>query len=196
MHFLRHSLKKKVSHCLGSGYCGLDLIEKASTSRWQWCCKTPTHFCYYYFNEKVYVLISYTCLSSACTSNHFIVMLFNSISRWKLTWHCCLYHVQRLALKRLIDISMGVITPLSEQLTKPLPNAMVLVNLKELSSGAYKLLPEGTSCTKKFSELSELSILSSHGLVTIAYTMLTLPLRHTVGFVCSWRWTLWRSGNP
>nr|AEM42998.1 4-hydroxy-3-methylbut-2-en-1-yl diphosphate synthase [Siraitia grosvenorii] len=50
----------------------------------------------------------------------------------------------RLALKRLIDISMGVITPLSEQLTKPLPNAMVLVNLKELSSGAHKLLPDGT----------------------------------------------------
>ncbi|KAE8732986.1 4-hydroxy-3-methylbut-2-en-1-yl diphosphate synthase (ferredoxin) [Hibiscus syriacus] len=33
----------------------------------------------------------------------------------------------RLALKRLIDISMGVLTPLSEQLTKPLPNAIVLV---------------------------------------------------------------------
>lgn len=55
-------------------------------------------------------------------------------------------HGQRLALKRLIDISMGVITPLSEQLTKPLPNAMVLVNLKELSSGAYKLLPDGMLC--------------------------------------------------
>ena len=50
----------------------------------------------------------------------------------------------RLSLKRLIDISMGVITPLSEQLTKPLPHAMVLVNLKEISSGAYKLLPGGT----------------------------------------------------
>ncbi|MQM09920.1 hypothetical protein Taro_042804 [Colocasia esculenta] len=50
----------------------------------------------------------------------------------------------RLALKRLIDISMGVLTPLSEQLTKPLPNAIVLVNLKELTSGAYKLLPEGS----------------------------------------------------
>ncbi|XP_075112410.1 4-hydroxy-3-methylbut-2-en-1-yl diphosphate synthase (ferredoxin), chloroplastic-like [Nicotiana tabacum] len=50
----------------------------------------------------------------------------------------------RLALKRLVDISMGVITPLSEQLTKPLPNAMVLVTLKELSGGAQKLLPEGT----------------------------------------------------
>lgn len=50
----------------------------------------------------------------------------------------------RLALKRLIEISMGVIVPLSEQLTKPLPNAMVLVTLKELSSGAHKLLPEGT----------------------------------------------------
>ncbi|KAJ8497614.1 hypothetical protein OPV22_008166 [Ensete ventricosum] len=50
----------------------------------------------------------------------------------------------RLALKRLIEISMGVVTPLSEQLTKPLPNAIVLVNLKQLSTGAYKLLPEGT----------------------------------------------------
>nr|ADX06907.1 1-hydroxy-2-methyl-2-(E)-butenyl-4-diphosphate synthase [Rauvolfia verticillata] len=50
----------------------------------------------------------------------------------------------RLALKRLIDISMGVVTPLSEQLTKPLLNAIVLVTLKELSSGAHKLLPEGT----------------------------------------------------
>lgn len=50
---------------------------------------------------------------------------------------------QRLALKRLIDVSMGVITPLSEQLIKPLPNAIVLLNLKELSSNAHKLLPEG-----------------------------------------------------
>eukprot|EP00262_Sarcandra_glabra_P007287 TRINITY_DN19_c0_g1_i1.p1 TRINITY_DN19_c0_g1~~TRINITY_DN19_c0_g1_i1.p1 ORF type:complete len:746 (-),score=162.74 TRINITY_DN19_c0_g1_i1:436-2673(-) len=50
----------------------------------------------------------------------------------------------RLALKRLIDISMGVLTPLSEQLTKSLPNAIVLVNLKELSTGAHKLLPQGT----------------------------------------------------
>ncbi|XP_022970456.1 4-hydroxy-3-methylbut-2-en-1-yl diphosphate synthase (ferredoxin), chloroplastic [Cucurbita maxima] len=50
----------------------------------------------------------------------------------------------RLALKRLIDISMGIITPLSEQLTKPLPNAMALVTLKELSTGVHKLLPDGT----------------------------------------------------
>ncbi|KAH7691470.1 4-hydroxy-3-methylbut-2-en-1-yl diphosphate synthase bacterial-type protein [Dioscorea alata] len=50
----------------------------------------------------------------------------------------------RLALKRLVDISMGILTPLSEQLTKPLPHAIALVNLKELSSGAHKLLPEGT----------------------------------------------------
>ncbi|KAK4760592.1 hypothetical protein SAY87_005485 [Trapa incisa] len=50
----------------------------------------------------------------------------------------------RLALKRLIDVSLGVITPLEEQFTKPLPNALVLVNLKELSSDAFKLLPEGT----------------------------------------------------
>ncbi|XP_078427921.1 4-hydroxy-3-methylbut-2-enyl diphosphate synthase [Wolffia australiana] len=50
----------------------------------------------------------------------------------------------RLALKRLVDVSMGVVTPLSEQLTKPLPHAISLVNLKELSSGAHKLLPEGS----------------------------------------------------
>jgi (E)-4-hydroxy-3-methylbut-2-enyl-diphosphate synthase len=50
----------------------------------------------------------------------------------------------RLALKRLVDISMGVLTPLSEQLTKPLPHAIALVNVDELSSGAHKLLPEGT----------------------------------------------------
>ncbi|KAL9274459.1 4-hydroxy-3-methylbut-2-en-1-yl diphosphate synthase (ferredoxin), chloroplastic-like protein [Drosera capensis] len=50
----------------------------------------------------------------------------------------------RRALKRLIDISMGVITTLSEQLTKPLPNAIVLVNLMELSTGTYKLLPAST----------------------------------------------------
>ncbi|KAH9660835.1 4-hydroxy-3-methylbut-2-en-1-yl diphosphate synthase (ferredoxin) [Citrus sinensis] len=31
-----------------------------------------------------------------------------------------------------------------DALTKPLPHAMVLVNLQELSTGAYKLLPEGT----------------------------------------------------
>lgn len=58
------------------------------------------------------------------------------------------YHCQRLALKRLIDVSIGVITPLSEQLTKPIPNAMALVNLKELSTGAHKLLPAGISQPK------------------------------------------------
>ncbi|KAL4304140.1 hypothetical protein GQ457_10G010950 [Hibiscus cannabinus] len=51
---------------------------------------------------------------------------------------------KRLAPKRLIDIGMGIITPLSEQLRKPLPNAIALVNLKELSTRVYKLLPEGT----------------------------------------------------
>ncbi|KAK1381346.1 (E)-4-hydroxy-3-methylbut-2-enyl diphosphate synthase [Heracleum sosnowskyi] len=53
-------------------------------------------------------------------------------------------HYQRLALRRLVDVSMGVITPLSEQLTKPLPNAIVLATLQELSTGADKLLPKGT----------------------------------------------------
>ncbi|KAM3242084.1 hypothetical protein ACQJBY_054655 [Aegilops geniculata] len=52
--------------------------------------------------------------------------------------------LKRLALKRLVDISMGVLTPLPEQSTKPLPHAIVLVTLDELSSDAKKLLPEGT----------------------------------------------------
>lgn len=45
---------------------------------------------------------------------------------------------------------MGVIVPLSEQLTKPLPNAIVLVNLKELSAGADKLLPQGAILSALF----------------------------------------------
>lgn len=50
---------------------------------------------------------------------------------------------QRLALKRLTDIGMGVLTPLAEQLAKPLPHAMVLVTLDEISSGAHNKLPAG-----------------------------------------------------
>ncbi|WVY99351.1 hypothetical protein V8G54_025421 [Vigna mungo] len=70
----------------------------------------------------------------------------------------------RLALKRLVDISMGVITPLSEQLTKPLPNALVLVNLKELSTGAYKLLPQAKGGSDNiFSQ----STSNSHDLISI-----------------------------
>ncbi|KAA3468804.1 4-hydroxy-3-methylbut-2-en-1-yl diphosphate synthase (ferredoxin), chloroplastic [Gossypium australe] len=74
----------------------------------------------------------------------FVLSLTISSRKFGNNRHYLLSYNQRLALKRLIDISMGVITPLSEQLTKPLPNAMALVNLKELSTGAYKLLPEGT----------------------------------------------------
>lgn len=74
------------------------------------------------------------------------IYTFRSVSDESQSKLDFLSHGQRLALKRLIDISMGVITPLSEQLTKPLPNAMVLVNLKELSSGAHKLLPDGMLC--------------------------------------------------
>lgn len=78
--------------------------------------------------------------------------LFIALSVYDDSWHELSfpfshfgYDDQRLGLKRLRDISMGVITPLSEQLIKPLPNAMVLVNLKELSTGAYKFLPQGAT---------------------------------------------------
>lgn len=56
---------------------------------------------------------------------------------------CLNCFVQRLAVKRLTDISVGVLTPLSEQLVKPLAHAIVLVTLEELASGATKSLPAG-----------------------------------------------------
>ncbi|KAJ1409201.1 Dihydropteroate synthase-like [Sesbania bispinosa] len=46
--------------------------------------------------------------------------------------------VDSILLRELPPVDDG------DALTKPLPNAMVLVNLKELSTGAYKLLPQGT----------------------------------------------------
>ncbi|MCD7457405.1 hypothetical protein HAX54_035028 [Datura stramonium] len=80
----------------------------------------------------------------------------------------------RLALKRLVDISMGVIAPLSEQLTKPLPNAMVLVTLKELSGGAHKLLPEGTRLVvsaRGDESLDELEILKSSDVIMVLHNL-------------------------
>ncbi|KAH0712989.1 hypothetical protein KY289_008948 [Solanum tuberosum] len=80
----------------------------------------------------------------------------------------------RLALKRLVDISMGVIAPLSEQLTKPLPNAMVLVTLKELSGGAHKLLPEGTRLVVSVrgdESQDELEILKSSDVTMILHNL-------------------------
>ena len=53
---------------------------------------------------------------------------------------------QRLAVKRLTDIGMGVLTPLAEQLAKPLPHAMALATLDEISSGVHKELPAGNPC--------------------------------------------------
>lgn len=97
------------------------------------CCLSLKQLCLTAFLNTVF-LNNFTSLFSSC---YFIER--NDI------YHLLCCH-QRLALKRLVDISMGVITPLSEQLTKPLPHAMVLVNLQELSTGAYKLLPEGGFC--------------------------------------------------
>jgi len=52
--------------------------------------------------------------------------------------------MQRLAVKRLTDIGIGVLTPLTEQLANPLQHAMALATLDEISSGAHKELPTGT----------------------------------------------------
>ena len=80
-----------------------------------------------------------------------------------------MFYDQRLALKRLIDVSMGVITPLSEQLTKPLPHAIVLLNSKELSTGAYKLLPEGTALLQvfEFELIDIMSVLQSRHVLPV-----------------------------
>lgn len=47
-------------------------------------------------------------------------------------------------MKRLTDVGIGVLTPLTEQLANPLPHAMALATLDEISSGAHKELPAGT----------------------------------------------------
>ncbi|XP_075485530.1 4-hydroxy-3-methylbut-2-en-1-yl diphosphate synthase (ferredoxin), chloroplastic-like [Primulina tabacum] len=80
----------------------------------------------------------------------------------------------RLALKRLIDVSVGVIAPLSEQLSKPFPNALVLVTLKELSSGAQKPLQEGTRLVVSVrgdETQGELEILKSIDATTILHNL-------------------------
>lgn len=46
-------------------------------------------------------------------------------------------------MKRLQDVGIGVLTPLTEQLANPLPHAMALATLDEVSSGAHKELPAG-----------------------------------------------------
>ena len=71
---------------------------------------------------------------------------------------------------------MGIITPLSEQLTKPLPNAIVLVNLKELSTGAHKLLPEG--CFFSPSPSPHPSVLIS--LYTLIFMNWSIPLNSKI----------------
>lgn len=50
----------------------------------------------------------------------------------------------RLAVKRLTDVGIGVLTPLAEQLANPLPHAMALATLDEIISGAHENLPAGT----------------------------------------------------
>ncbi|KAG0564073.1 hypothetical protein KC19_8G080700 [Ceratodon purpureus] len=50
----------------------------------------------------------------------------------------------RLAVKRLTDVGIGVLTPLAEQLANPLPHAMALATIDEIASGAHKKLPTGT----------------------------------------------------
>ncbi|XP_073311998.1 4-hydroxy-3-methylbut-2-en-1-yl diphosphate synthase (ferredoxin), chloroplastic-like [Primulina huaijiensis] len=80
----------------------------------------------------------------------------------------------QLALKRLVDVSVGVIAPLSEQLSKPFPNALVLVTLEELSSGAQKLLQEGTRLVVSVrgdETQGELEILKSIDATTILHNL-------------------------
>ncbi|KAJ0967645.1 hypothetical protein J5N97_024562 [Dioscorea zingiberensis] len=50
----------------------------------------------------------------------------------------------RLDLSKLMDGGVRIMTPLSEQLKRPLPKATVVLNLEDLSAGAQKQLPQGT----------------------------------------------------
>ncbi|XP_024359898.1 4-hydroxy-3-methylbut-2-en-1-yl diphosphate synthase (ferredoxin), chloroplastic isoform X1 [Physcomitrium patens] len=49
----------------------------------------------------------------------------------------------RLAVKRLTDVGIGVLTPVAEQLVNSLPHAMALATLDEIASGTHKELPTG-----------------------------------------------------
>lgn len=52
--------------------------------------------------------------------------------------------MQRLAVKRLTDVGIGVLTPVAEQLVNSLPHAMALATLDEIASGTHKELPTGS----------------------------------------------------
>jgi (E)-4-hydroxy-3-methylbut-2-enyl-diphosphate synthase len=49
----------------------------------------------------------------------------------------------RLAVKRLTDVGLGVLTPLAEQLAKPLPHAISVLTLDDIASSSHKKLPTG-----------------------------------------------------
>jgi (E)-4-hydroxy-3-methylbut-2-enyl-diphosphate synthase len=46
-------------------------------------------------------------------------------------------------VKRLTDVGLGVLTPLAEQLAKPLPHAIAVLTLDDIASSSHKKLPTG-----------------------------------------------------
>ena len=69
-------LRTKFDVDLGSGNCGLNLIERASTSRWQWCCK-----------DSFSLLLHFSILSPLLVINLFLVylkplLLFCCLIQW------------------------------------------------------------------------------------------------------------------
>jgi (E)-4-hydroxy-3-methylbut-2-enyl-diphosphate synthase len=46
-------------------------------------------------------------------------------------------------VKRLTDVGLGVLTPLAEQLEKPLPHAIAVLTLDDIASSSHKNLPTG-----------------------------------------------------
>ncbi|KAM7462258.1 hypothetical protein LguiA_030379 [Lonicera macranthoides] len=80
----------------------------------------------------------------------------------------------------MIDISMGIITPLSEQLNKPLPNAIVLVTLEELSTFARR--PHLVVSARGDESTEELEILKSIDAMMVLRNDLNLPVIHHIEF--------------
>eukprot|EP00245_Coleochaete_scutata_P012910 TRINITY_DN509_c0_g1_i1.p1 TRINITY_DN509_c0_g1~~TRINITY_DN509_c0_g1_i1.p1 ORF type:complete len:747 (+),score=186.42 TRINITY_DN509_c0_g1_i1:339-2243(+) len=51
----------------------------------------------------------------------------------------------RLALKRMQEVGVGVLSPVDELQQRPLPNSIALLSLPQVIAGAHSALPEGTS---------------------------------------------------
>lgn len=76
------------------------------------------------------------------TVGSYLLIMFRSTDILSLT-DLMVLTMQRLAVKRLTDVGIGVLTPTTEQLANPFPHAMALATLDAISFGAPKELLTG-----------------------------------------------------